>query len=74
MALVALNFSGRPTCPACGREMVRAVFLFGTRAVRTYLCNCEGQPDDICADVENARLSPLTVLTYEYTDAKEPAG
>ena len=73
MALAALNFSGRPTCPECGREMVRAVFLFGTRAVRTYLCNCEEQPDDICADVENARLDPLTVLTYEYTDAEEPA-
>jgi len=73
MALTALNFSDRPACPDCGRDMVRAVFMFGTRSIRTFICNCHDQPDDISADVENARLDPLTVLTYEYTDAEEPA-
>ena len=70
---MALNFSDRVPCPDCGQDMVRAVFTVGTQAVRAWICNCREQPDGICADVENARLDPLTVLTYEVTDGKKPA-
>lgn len=55
----------RAICPMCRLEMVYTAFVIGPETIWAWICNCRRQPDHVLADIENARLQPLTSLTYE---------
>lgn len=48
----------------CSREMVYTALIANGDVVWTWLCNCNGQPAHIHADIDSARNTPGMTLTY----------
>lgn len=65
MATSSLVTPLRAVCPSCRQNMVYAAIIIDGAPVWVWICNCRNQPDNISADVENARLDPFSSLVYE---------
>ena len=59
-----IKLQSRPKCPMCSAEMVYAAFVVNEIPVWVWLCNCRTQPENLLADIENARLIPGETLIY----------
>ena len=55
----------RPTCPNCGLELVFAAITAGQIVFKTWLCDCDQQPDGIATDIVLAREWDEQALMYE---------
>lgn len=67
----------RPTCCACGRELVFAAIVVGGEFFSAWLCDCTDQPAGVKSDIVLAREWEEQALLYEIKkvneDGSEPA-